>query len=26
VLAAEDGSGVHLLAPDAETVPGSKIK
>ena len=26
VLAAEDRSGVHLLAPDAETVPGSKIK
>lgn len=26
VLAAEDGSGVHLLVPDAETVPGSKIK
>jgi len=26
VLAAEDGSGVHLLTPDAETVPGSKIK
>jgi len=26
VLAAEDGSGVHLLAPDSETAPGSKIK
>ena len=26
VLAAEDESGVHLLVPDAETLPGSKIK
>ncbi|MCJ7682683.1 MAG: methionine--tRNA ligase subunit beta, partial [Desulfobacteraceae bacterium] len=26
VLAAEDGSGVHLLAPDVGTVPGSKVK
>lgn len=26
VLAAEDESGVHLLVPDVETVPGSKIK
>jgi methionyl-tRNA synthetase len=26
VLAAEDSSGVHLLVPDAETVPGSRIK
>jgi methionyl-tRNA synthetase len=26
VLAAEDKSGVHLLVPDAETFPGSKIK
>ena len=26
VLAAEDPSGVHILMPDAETVPGSKVK
>lgn len=26
VLAAEDGSGVHLLQPDAETEPGSAVK
>jgi methionyl-tRNA synthetase len=26
ILAAEDGSGVHLLMPDAETVPGSKVR
>jgi methionyl-tRNA synthetase len=26
VLAAEDKSGVHLLAPDAPTRPGSKVK
>jgi methionyl-tRNA synthetase len=26
VLAAEDGSGVHLLMPDAVTAPGSKVK
>jgi methionyl-tRNA synthetase len=26
VLAAEDGSGVHLLMPDAVTVPGSRVK
>jgi methionyl-tRNA synthetase len=26
VLAAEDQSGVHLLGPDVETIPGSKIK
>lgn len=26
VLAAEDKSGVHLLAPDAETAPGSKVR
>jgi len=26
VLAAEDESGVHLLVPDIETIPGSKIK
>ncbi|MDP6179644.1 MAG: methionine--tRNA ligase, partial [Desulfatiglandales bacterium] len=25
VLAAEDGSGVHLLVPDANTIPGSKV-
>jgi methionyl-tRNA synthetase len=26
VLAAEDPSGVHILMPDVETVPGSKVK
>ena len=26
VLAAGDGTGVHLLVPDAETVPGSRVK
>ncbi|HEN21402.1 MAG TPA: methionine--tRNA ligase subunit beta, partial [Desulfobacteraceae bacterium] len=26
VLAAEDNSGIHLLSPDAETSPGSKVK
>jgi len=26
VLAAEDSSGVHLLVPDVQTVPGSRIK
>ena len=26
VLAAEDESGVHILIPDADTVPGSKVK
>ncbi len=26
VLAAEDGSGVHLLQPDTDTVPGSVVK
>ncbi|MBW1911919.1 MAG: methionine--tRNA ligase subunit beta, partial [Deltaproteobacteria bacterium] len=26
VLAAEDGSGVHLLAPDVNTLPGSRVK
>jgi len=26
VLAAEDETGVHLLAPDAATLPGSKVK
>ncbi len=26
VLAAEDGSGVHLLQPDAETEPGSAVR
>jgi methionyl-tRNA synthetase len=26
VLAAEDKSGVHLLAPDAPTTPGSKVR
>ncbi|UCF55737.1 MAG: methionine--tRNA ligase subunit beta, partial [Deltaproteobacteria bacterium] len=26
VLAAEDGSGVHLLIPDARKIPGSKVK
>jgi methionyl-tRNA synthetase len=26
ILAAEDGSGVHVLMPDAETVPGSKVR
>jgi methionyl-tRNA synthetase len=26
VLAAEDKSGVHLLAPDAPTKPGSKVR
>jgi methionyl-tRNA synthetase len=26
VLAAEDGSGVHLLQPDAETEPGSTVR
>jgi methionyl-tRNA synthetase len=26
VLAAEDGTGVHLLLSDAETAPGSKVK
>lgn len=26
VLAAEDNSGVRLLAPDAATVPGSKVR
>jgi methionyl-tRNA synthetase len=26
VLAAEDKSGVHLLFPDAETAPGSKVR
>lgn len=26
LLAAEDNSGVHVLMPDAETVPGSKVR
>lgn len=26
ILAASDGSGVHVLAPDAPTAPGSKVK
>jgi len=26
ILAAEDKSGVHILAPDAETTPGSKVR
>ena len=26
VLAAEDESGVHLLMPDANTIPGSQVK
>jgi methionyl-tRNA synthetase len=26
VLAAEDNTGVHLLRPDAETAPGSKVR
>ena len=26
ILAAEDGSGVHLLIPDARKIPGSKVK
>jgi methionyl-tRNA synthetase len=26
VLAAEDGSGVHLLQPDVETEPGSAVR
>lgn len=26
ILAASDDSGVHLLAPDAPTTPGSKVK
>ncbi|MBN1276240.1 MAG: methionine--tRNA ligase [Deltaproteobacteria bacterium] len=26
VLAAEDNSGIHLLSPDAETSPGSKVQ
>ena len=26
VLAAEDGTGVHLLVPDAKTTPGSKVR
>jgi len=26
ILAAEDESGVHLLIPDANTIPGSKVK
>ena len=26
VLAAEDDSGVHLLVPDVETVPGSQVR
>jgi methionyl-tRNA synthetase len=26
ILAAEDGSGVHLLTPDAPTAPGSKVR
>jgi methionyl-tRNA synthetase len=26
VLAAEDESGVHILMPDADTVPGSKVR
>ena len=26
ILAVEDGSGLHLLIPDAMTAPGSKIK
>jgi methionyl-tRNA synthetase len=26
ILAAEDSSGVHLLAPDASTAPGSKVR
>ncbi len=26
VLAAEDKSGVHLLAPDANTAPGTKVR
>jgi methionyl-tRNA synthetase len=26
VLAAEDESGVHILTPDADTIPGSKVR
>ncbi len=26
ILAAEDESGVHILVPDAQTVPGSKVR
>jgi methionyl-tRNA synthetase len=26
ILAAEDGSGVHILTPDARTAPGSKVR
>ncbi|MBW1739136.1 MAG: methionine--tRNA ligase, partial [Deltaproteobacteria bacterium] len=26
VLAAEDESGVHILMPDADTMPGSKVR
>ena len=26
MLAAEDGTGVHLLVPDVSTVPGSRVK
>jgi methionyl-tRNA synthetase len=26
ILAAEDGSGVHILMPDAQTTPGSKVR
>ena len=26
LLAAEDGSGVHILMPDAQTAPGSKVR
>jgi len=26
LLAAEDKSGVHILVPDAETAPGSKVR
>ncbi|MBN2031699.1 MAG: methionine--tRNA ligase [Deltaproteobacteria bacterium] len=26
LLAAEDGSGVHILMPDTESVPGSKVR
>jgi methionyl-tRNA synthetase len=26
VLAAEDGTGLHLIVPDGVTVPGSKVK
>jgi tRNA-binding EMAP/Myf-like protein len=26
ILAAEDKSGVHILMPDAESAPGSKVR